>query len=44
MFFADSGNDRVQVVGPSGLLHFLASMRTSLARYVPLILSIEFGV
>lgn len=34
MFLADGANDRVQVVGPSGLLHYLASLRTSLARYV----------
>ncbi|KAH9831154.1 uncharacterized protein C8Q71DRAFT_715676 [Rhodofomes roseus] len=32
MFFADSGSKKVSLTGPSGLLHYLASMRLCLRR------------
>jgi len=39
MFWADAGISRVEIVGPQGLLHYLASMRAYLKRFVSVAVS-----
>lgn len=43
MFFADARIQNMEVVGPHGLMHYLASMRAYLWRFVRIIVLNYFG-